>query len=145
MRLGAGRRAAGEGYHQAAALRAAGGADTASPLPAAVVAATRAFDSTLALVSGDPEAGRGGGGGFFGGGARPAPTFVSVNGNLAGQINALENGDMAPTPAMQAAYVAGCTDLKAVVTSWTAINGGALAALNPLPAHDNPKALRAEV
>ena len=120
-------------------------ADTAATLPAAVVAAARGLDSTLALVSGDPEAGRGGGGGFFGGGARPAPTFVSVNGNLAGQINALENGDMAPTPAMQAAYVAGCTDLKAVVTSWTAINGGALAAFNAVLGQNNLKPVGATV
>src|SRR2546430_16756317 len=104
MRLGAGRRAAGEGYHQAAALRAAGGADTASHLPAAVVAATRAFDSTLAQVGGDPEGGRGGGGGFFGGRAPPAPPFLSVNAELLCPIHAPQKGRTSPPPALPAAY-----------------------------------------
>ena len=144
MKLVAGMRAAWEGYHQVAALRAAVVADTASHLPAAVVAATRAFDSTLAQVGGDPEGGRGGGGGFFGGGARPAPTFVSVNENLVRQINALENGDLAPTPAMQAAYVAGCRDLQTVVTTWTGINGAALAAFNAVLAQNNTKPIAAK-
>src|SRR5207245_1246930 len=99
--------------------------------------------STLAQVGGDPEGGRGGGGGFFGGGARPAPTFVSVNENLVRQINALENGDLAPTPAMQAAYVAGCRDLQTVVTTWTGINGAALAAFNAVLAQNNTKPIAA--
>ena len=40
-------------------------ADSASALPAAVVDAARAFDSTLAQVGGDTEGGQGGGGGFL--------------------------------------------------------------------------------
>jgi len=69
-----------------------------------------------------------------------------VNGNLTNQLNALENGDMAPTPAMLAAYVAACNDLNSAVTTWTSINGAPLAALNvaltqqnmkPIPAGDH--------
>src|SRR5206468_9846975 len=55
MKIVAGMRAAWEGYHQVAALRAAVAADTVSALPAAVVAAAKAFDSTLAQVGGNPE------------------------------------------------------------------------------------------
>ena len=107
-------------YQQVAAMRALVAADTA-------VAAAKAFDSTLAAVGGNPD-GRGGFGGF--GGPRQAPTFVGVNGNLTNQLNALENGDMAPTPAMLAAWVSACNDLKSAVTTWTTINGAALATLN---------------
>src|SRR5437773_1387669 len=131
-----------DGYEQVAAMRALVAADTALP-------AAKAFDSTLAAVGGNLE--RGGGGGF-GGGPAPAPTFVRVNGNLANQIHALENGDLAPTAAMQRAYGAACTDLKAAVTTWTGINGAPLAAFNaeltrnnlkPIPAP--PRALPAPV
>lgn len=108
-----------DGYGQVAAMRALVAADTALP-------AAKAFDSTLAAVGGNPEGGRG----FSGFGPRPAPTFVGVNGNLVNQLNALANGDMAPTAAMQAAYVSACNDLKSAVTTWTAINGARLAALN---------------
>ena len=138
-----GMRVAWDGYQQVAALRAVVAADTVSALPAAVVAAAKAFDSTLAQVGGDPEGGRGGGGGFFGGGARPAPTFVSVNNNLVRQINTLENGDMTPTEAMQRDYAAGCAELKTAVTSWTAIHGAALAAFNAALTQNNLKPVAA--
>jgi hypothetical protein len=131
MQIVAAMRGSWDGYHQVAALRAAVAADTASalsPLPGAVVAAAKAFDSTLVQVGGNLESGRGGGGGR--GGPATAPTFVSVNENLVGQINTLENGDMAPTVAMQRAYAAGCTELKTATTSWMAISSTALTAFN---------------
>jgi hypothetical protein len=115
------------GYGQVAAMRALVAADSALP-------AAKAFDSTLAAVGGNPE-GRGGFGGF--GAPRPAPTFVGVNGTLTSQLNALENGDMAPTPAMQAAYDGGCDDLKSAVTTWTAINGAPRAAFNAVLTQNN--------
>jgi hypothetical protein len=124
-----GMKAAWDGYRQVAALRVLVAADSALP-------AAKTFDSTLAAVGGNPE-GRGGFGGF--GGPRPAPTFVGVNGNLTNQLNALENGDMAPTPAMLAAYVAGCNDLKSAVTTWAAINGAALTAFNAVLTQNNLK------
>jgi len=118
-----------DGYGHVAAMRALVAAD--STLPAA-----KAFDSTLAAVGGNPE-GRGGFGGF--GAPRPAPTFVGVNGTLTSQLNALENGDMAPTPAMQAAYGGACNDLKSAVTTWTTINGAPLAAFNAVLTQNNLK------
>jgi hypothetical protein len=125
-----------DGYAQVAAMQALVAADTAATLPPAVVTAAKAFDSTLAAVAGSPDGGRG----FFGfGGPRPAPTFVGVNGNLANQLNALENGDMAPTVAMQAAYVSACNDLKSVVTAWTAVSGVRLAVLNAALAQNGVK------
>jgi len=139
MKIVAAMRASWDGYRQVAALRAAVAADTAATLPAAVVAAAKAFDSTLAAVGGNPEGGRG----FFGGGVRPPPTFVSVNADLVGQISTLENGDMTPTEAMQRDYAAGCKDLKAAVTTWLAIHGAALAGFNAVLAQNNLKPLAA--
>ena len=125
-----------DGYGLVAAQRALVAADTAATLPPAVVTAAKAFDSTLAAVAGNPDDGRG----FFGfGGPPPAPTFVGVNGNLVNQLNALENGDMAPTVAMQAAYVSACNDLTSVVTRWTAVAGARLAGFNATLAQNGVK------
>jgi len=66
-----------------------------------------------------------------------------VNGNLVNQINTLENGDLAPTAAMQRAYVAACTDLKTAMTAWTAINGASLAAINAELTRNNLKPIPA--
>src|SRR6266581_4080937 len=134
-KLVAGMRLSWDGYRQVAALRALVAADTAIP-------AVKAFDSTLAAVGGNPDA-RGGGGGFGGFGAAPAPTFVRVNGNLGNQINTLESGDLAPTDAMQRAYLAACRDLQRVVTTWTGINGAPLAAINVVLTQNHMKPIPA--
>ena len=137
MKIVGGMRASWDGYRQVAAMRALVAADTAATLPPAVVAAAKAFDSTLAAVGGNAEGrGIGGGGGGFGA-ARPAPTFVSVNGNFVNQINTQENGDMAPTGAMQRSYETGCADLKTAVTAWVRMNGAALATFNALLRSNN--------
>src|SRR6202008_2551769 len=78
-------------------------------------APAKALDSTLAAVAEGPT-----GGGFRPGGP-PPPTFAGVNGTLGRQLNALETGDLAPTAAMQAAYLATCKDLGRAVARWTAI------------------------
>ena len=96
-----------DGYQQVAAARA-------------TVAADKALDSTLVAVGGEPTGGRGGGGGFRPGGP-PPPTFVAVNATLGRQLNALETGDLAPTPAMEAAYAAACKDLAKAVTTFNAV------------------------
>jgi len=62
-----------------------------------------------------------------------------VNDNLGRQINTLENGDMAPTEAMERDYAAGCTELKGALTTWMAINGAALAAFNAVLMQKNLK------
>jgi len=66
---------------------------------------------------------------------------VSVNGNLVSQINALENGDLAPTPAMEASYTAGCTDLKTALAAWQTASTTGLAALNAVLAQNNLKSI----
>ncbi|HMJ57846.1 MAG TPA: hypothetical protein VK467_01840, partial [Gemmatimonadales bacterium] len=134
-KIAAGMRESWDGYQQVAALRALVAVDTA-------MLEGEAFDSTLAAVGGNPESRRGGGGGF-GGGPAPAPTFVSVNGSLASQINALENGDMAPTEAMQRAYVAGCTELKTAVAAWQTAATTGLAAFNGVLAQRNLRTITA--
>lgn len=93
------------------ALRAAFGkigANASSDVTTALTAARASLDS----VAGAP-----GGGGRRGGGA-PAtsnskPSFRALNGTLAGLLTAQDNGDMAPTPAMRAAYTKACGDLSA--------------------------------
>jgi hypothetical protein len=115
------------GYQQVAAMRALVSADTTST-PAEVVTAAKAFDSTLLALSGNPE-GRSFSG-FGRAGPPPNPSFVSVNGGLVQQVNDQENGDMAPTPAMQAGYVAACKDLGKAITAWMTLNGAPLAAFN---------------
>jgi len=105
-RVVAAMRTAWDGYQQVAAARAA-------------VAADKALDSTLAAVGGDPAGGRGFGG--FRPGGPPPPTFVGVNGTLGRQLNALATGDLAPTPAMEAAYAAACKDLAKAVTAFNAV------------------------
>jgi len=66
-----------------------------------------------------------------------------VNETLAREINTLENGDMAPTEAMQRAYTVGCTELKTAVTTWTAVTAGALAAFNAVLTQHNVKPIAA--
>ena len=137
MKVVAGMRESWDAYRQVAALRALVAADTAAPVPAPVIAAAKSLDSSLAAVGGNPERrGGGGGGGGFGGGPAPAPTFVSVNSNLVQQINGLENGDLAPTVAMRRDYVAECTELKTVLTTWGAIRTTGLATFNAVLAQN---------
>jgi hypothetical protein len=105
-RIVAAMQASSDGYSQVAAARAGAGADAAR-------------DSILAAVGGEPGGGRGG----FRPGGPPPPTFAGVNGTLGSQLNALETGDLAPTPGMQAAYAAACKDLATAVATWTRIKG----------------------
>jgi hypothetical protein len=142
MKIVAGMQISWDGYHQVAAGRTAVAADTAAALPTTVIAAARAFDSTLARVGGDPENLPGFGGG---GGGRPAPppSFAGVNDHFVKEINGLENGDMAPTEAMRRAYAARCTELKTVVTTWTAIKDAALATFNTVLAQHSMKPIAA--
>jgi photosystem II stability/assembly factor-like uncharacterized protein len=122
------------GYQQVSAMRALVAADTAGR-PAEVVTAAKAFDSTLAALSGNPE-GRSFAG-FGRAGPPPNPSFVSVNGGLVQQVNDQENGDMAPTEAMQAGYAAACKDLAKAITAWTTLNGAPLVAFNAVLAKNS--------
>jgi photosystem II stability/assembly factor-like uncharacterized protein len=126
-------------YQQVATARGAIAADTVSTLPAIVVTAAKSLDSTLVGVGGNPDGGRGFGG--FRAGPPPPPTFVGVNGTFAGQINALETADMAPTPAMRSAFTATCRDLASAAATWRTINGpgGAIETFNAMASRNNLK------
>jgi len=139
MKLVSAMRMTWDGYQQVAALRGLVQADTASSLPAPVIAAAKTLDSTLAAIGGNPEGGRG-----FGGFGRPQPppTFVGVNGTLTGQVNTLENGDMAPTEAMIRDYLAACGQLRTVATNWSGV-GAAVTAFDAVLAQNNLKAIPA--
>jgi photosystem II stability/assembly factor-like uncharacterized protein len=51
-------------------------------------------------------------------GTTPPPTFRGVSNALVSQLEAQDNGDMAPTPAMLAAYRHTCGELQAVAARW---------------------------
>jgi len=128
MRIVAGMRETWEGSQQAAALRTALAADTGASVAADVVAAAKALESRIDSVAGNPAGGRGA---FFRrGGPTPPPTFVAVNGNLGRQLNAQDNADIAPTPAMLADFTASCLDLKAAATHWRAVRSQGLGEFN---------------
>jgi photosystem II stability/assembly factor-like uncharacterized protein len=129
MRITRGMREAWDGHEQATALAASLAADTASGSPADVDTAAAALVARLDTVAGSTT---GGGFAFFRrGGPRPA-NFVAVNGTLGRQLEGQDNADMAPTPAMLAAYTNACGDLRHAVTTWRAIRGAGLDSLNAL-------------
>ena len=117
-----------DGYQQAVSVRTALAADIGSGVPAEVATAARALLERIDSVAGNP----GGGRGFFFRRAAAAPTFVEVNGGLVRQLNQIEMGDGAPTPATQADYASACTDLGKVVTAWQGATGKDLVSLNAL-------------
>jgi hypothetical protein len=57
-------------------------------------------------------------GGRAAGGSAAARTFRSIGNTLASQLNAQDNADLAPTPAMAAAFASVCRDLAAVRAAW---------------------------
>ncbi len=134
VRMDRGLRAAWSGYQQVAELRAAvakaKGADTSPD----VVVAVALLDAKLDIVAGNPA----GSGGFRPRGGS-VPSFVGISGDLVNQLNAQDNGDVAPTPAMLAALAKSCADLKAVQANWNSIGVQRLAPLNAaLASHGMP-------
>ncbi|MHB1311551.1 MAG: WD40/YVTN/BNR-like repeat-containing protein [Gemmatimonadaceae bacterium] len=122
MKLYDGIGASWNGAQQVATVRTALRAvsDTSAAVKAAVASVTAKLDS----VAG------GAGGRGFRGGAAAAPTFRGVNGALVGQLTAQDNADMAPTPAMLAAFAKACKDLGTVQAQWARVIGTDLPALN---------------
>jgi hypothetical protein len=106
-------------------LRTLTGSDSTS----AAAKAIREYIAKLDTLGGMPA-----GGGFnFGGagfGARARPTLVQLVNGFLSQLNTFENGDVAPTAAMLAAYQSACNDLGKSIIAWRAINGTDLSALN---------------
>ncbi|MEO7359981.1 MAG: hypothetical protein ABI120_06610, partial [Gemmatimonadaceae bacterium] len=121
-----------DGHQQAVAFRASvATAANASSLPE-VAAAIATFHAHVDSAAGaeSPRGGRSGGSG----GA--LPTFRSVNGTLASQLTLQDNGDMAPTPAMRAAFSATCKTLVTLAARWTRVISVDLAALNSVLARN---------
>ena len=108
--------------------------------PPEVAAAVASFDAKLDSVAGNPE-----GRGFFRRGREAPPTFVGVSGELVNQLNAQDNGDLAPTPAMLAAYTKACVDLRSVITASKSLGVGDLGALNAVLARNGIREVPAAV
>ena len=113
MQLVDGMQSSWKGAQQVAAMRNAltstAAASTQSDVRSAIAALRASIDSAVGPDSG--TAGRRS--------ASPRPTFRSVNGALAGQLNAQDNADWLPTPAMHAAWESTCRDLSSVYAAWS--------------------------
>ncbi|MEO7965847.1 MAG: hypothetical protein ABIT38_18200, partial [Gemmatimonadaceae bacterium] len=96
--------------------------DAADDLKSASSALRLSLDSIAGAEASGP--GRGGAGGAGG------PTFRSINNSLAGQLNAQDNGDMAPTAGMNAAAAASCLGLSRLESKLRRISTSGLAAVN---------------
>ena len=134
MKLYDGSKEAWQGYGQVAAMRGQiAELLRASPSSDLAQAAT-AFDARLASVGGNPGAGGRGGGGGRGApaGPPPPPNFAALNGALNRQLTTLDFGDMAPSEPMERSWIAACTEVRSALTTWRAINGQDLTALNAL-------------
>jgi photosystem II stability/assembly factor-like uncharacterized protein len=147
MKVYDGLKTAWDGYQQVNLMRTAvTGFTGAGNLPEVSTAAT-AFLAKLNEVGGTAGGrGRFGGGGFGGrGGPATPPNFVGVNGALAGELSALEPGDMAPNQPMLAAYARRCGDLRAVMANWRALQDQELVAFNAVLTSNNLKPVAAAV
>ena len=104
---------------------------TASDSTSAAAKTIREYIAKLdTLGGGRPTVGGFGGGGVFGGNANARPTLVQLINRLLNQLGTFDNGDVAPTAAMLAAYQSACSDLGKSIAAWSAINGTDLSALN---------------
>ena len=98
----------------------------ATPEPSDPAARALALAAQLDTVAG-LDVGRGRGGGR---GGAAAPNFRALNAAFVAQLNAQDNGDMAPTTASLAAFAATCKELQTVVTAWERLRGAELTAVN---------------
>jgi hypothetical protein len=128
-KLNAAERLAWAAFRQTDTARTQLHALTASDSTSAAAKAIREYIAKL-----DTLGGVAGGGGFnFGGagfGASQRPTLVQLVNRFLSQLGNFENGDVAPTAAMLAAYQSACSDLGKSIVAWGAINGTDLSALN---------------
>ena len=114
MNLTDGLRSAWLGYQQVTALRGGVGDSAKAGTAAELVSAGTLFGARLDSIGGlDIQRGRGNRAG-----GTPPPTFRGVSNALVAQLNAQDNADMAPTPAMLAAYRQTCGELQAVAARW---------------------------
>ncbi len=141
MKIYTGIQDAWNAYQDADTMRAAIAAITNAPADADT--AMHMFEARLDSVTGSSTGGRGGrGGGGFGRGGRGGtthPTMQALNGTLVRDLDALDGGDMAPSPSMTAAWASSCKDLRAAATSWQAVVARDLPTLNGVLAKDGIK------
>ena len=142
LQLVSGLRAAWDGHRQATALRDAVARATTGATDADVTAAAASFTAKLDTIAGNPD-GRGARFARAGSGAAPPPNYVAVSDALVRQLEAQDNGDLAPTPAMLAARDSTCAELGAVDASWRRTATSELAALNAVLARHGRPALPA--
>ena len=118
--------AAYDGNHAAASLRDAirSATNGASPEIAGKAATIIAQLDSVAGGQGGRGRGRGGQG--------APPNFASLNGTFVGQLNAQDQGDLAPTAAARAAWTASCMDLAKAVATWQRVSSTDLNSLNAM-------------
>jgi hypothetical protein len=124
-------RLAWDAFRQTDTARAQLRAMTASDSTSNAAKSIREYIAKLDTLGGlSPRLGGGfGGGGFFGSSAA-RPTLVQLISRLLNQLGTFDNGDVAPTAAMLAAYKSACDDVAKSVSTWRALNGGDLSGLN---------------
>jgi photosystem II stability/assembly factor-like uncharacterized protein len=115
-----------EGNHAAASLRDATRDATSGASPEI------ASKAATIIAQLDSVAGRQAGRGRGRGGQGAPPNFASLNGTFVGQLNAQEQGDLAPTAAARVAWTASCMDLGKAVATWQRVSATDLKALNAL-------------
>jgi hypothetical protein len=130
-KLNALERLAWNAFRQTDTTRARLRAMTASDSTSNAAKTIREYIAKLDTLGGRaPTLGGFGGGGFFGGNANARPTLVQLINRLLNQLGTFDNGDVAPTVAMLAAYKSACNDLEKAITAWRSLNGADLSALN---------------
>jgi hypothetical protein len=63
-------------------------------------------------------------------GPTPPPTFRALNGSFVNMLNAQENGDMAPSPALLSTFTRRCKELQGITGRWEKLLGADLAEIN---------------
>ncbi len=87
------------------------------------------------------DAQRGPGAGGNRPGQTPPPTFRRINDAFVSQLEAQDNGDLAPTPGALAAYAATCKDLATLAAAWQRLSTTELGAINTVLVGKKRKAL----
>lgn len=115
---------------QVAALRAALAALKSPPDAAGALVTKAATFGGAAAGRGGRGGGGGGGGGGRGGGGAATVNFMTLNGEFGSLMTNVEQGDYAPTQAMQETYRDSCEQLEKALTQWDDFKKKDLATLN---------------
>jgi len=129
-KLNASDRVAWEAFKQVDTMRAQLRAMTPSDSASEAAKTIRGFIARLDSVGGRAPTPGGGFAGFGGASAIARPTFVQLINGFLRQLGNFDNGDVAPTAAMLAAYKSECNGLGKAVAAWRTLNAADLTALN---------------